>query len=84
MRLKPRRTVKLIDFSDRTTKYNSFLQLIRKPVENMNKPTEYLLPEYVTTCCRKTEIEGIKYYGGREYDNYVTWNDGYFNVELIP
>jgi len=26
------------------------------------------------------EIEGIKYYGSKEYKNYVSWDDTYFNI----
>ncbi len=32
--------------------------------------------------CKKAGIEGIKYYGSREYKNYVCWDEGYFDVNI--
>ena len=39
---------------------------------------EYLIPNFVSDCCKRLEIEGIKYYGGKDYSNYVSWHEGYF------
>lgn len=44
-------------------------------------PREYLLPNYVSDCCRKVGFDGIKYYGGKNYCNYVTWRDGFYEFE---
>ena len=41
-------------------------------------PREYLIPNFVSDCCKRLEIEGIKYYGGKDYSNYVSWHEGYF------
>ena len=44
---------------------------------------EYLIPNFVSDCCKRLKIEGIKYYGGTDYSNYVSWHEGYFEfVEM--
>lgn len=43
-----------------------------------NRPREYLIPQFVAECCYACGIDGIKYYGGKDYSNYVTWKDAYF------
>ena len=44
---------------------------------------ESLCPIYLLTVCKGTfcdkSIQGIKYYGSKEYKNYVSWNDTYFD-----
>lgn len=70
-RLKPKRSIKMMDLSDEITNKNKFLECIRYTASESVKPNEYLLPEYLATCCKKDGIEGIKYYGSREYKNYV-------------
>lgn len=82
-RLKPKRSIRMIDLSGEITNNNKFLECIRYTASDSVKPNEYLLPEYLTTCCKKAEIEGIKYYGSKEYNNYVCWNDGYFDVDIV-
>ena len=29
---------------------------------------------------KRFRIEGIKYYGSKEYKTYVSWNDTYFDI----
>lgn len=82
-RLRPRRPIRMIDLSEEITNKNKFLECIRYTASESIKPTEYLLPEYLTTCCKKAGIEGVKYYGSREYKNYVCWDEGYFDVDII-
>lgn len=78
--LKPKRDVKLIDLSDKTDGI-TFLNHLRFEVdENERVPRAYLLPCFIASCCKRTQIEGIKYYGSKEYDNYVTWDSGYYDV----
>lgn len=81
-RLRPRRSIRMIDLSSEITNKNKFLECIRYTASESVKPNEYLLPEYLTTCCKKAGIEGIKYYGSREYRNYVCWDEGYFDVDV--
>ena len=38
---------------------------------------EYLLPNYVASCCRELEIDGIKY-RSTGYNCCVLWKDDYF------
>ena len=80
-RLRPRRRIRLLDLSEEIVGNNMFLQYIRFEASNGTAPREYLIPCYVASCCRRVEIEGIKYYGSKEYKNYVSWSDGYFDVE---
>lgn len=79
-KLKPIKKVKLIDLSGDNKKIK-FLEYIRFEADDTVKmPREYYIPQFVSSCCKHTGIEGIKYFGSKEYNNYVTWNDGYFEV----
>jgi hypothetical protein len=82
-RLRPKRSIKMIDLSQKIRNKNVFLEALRYTASESCRPNEYLLPEYLATCCKKAGLEGIKYYGSKEYKNYVTWDDGYFDVDLI-
>jgi hypothetical protein len=82
-RLRPKRSIRMIDLSEEVKTKNKFLECLRYTASKSIKPTEYLLPEFVTTCCKKAGIEGVKYYGSKEYKNYVCWDDGYFDVDII-
>lgn len=82
-RLRPKRSIRMIDLSNEITNKNKFLECIRYTASESRKPNEYLLPEFLTTCCKKAGIEGIKYYGSKEYKNYVCWDDGYFDVDVV-
>jgi hypothetical protein len=81
-RLRPKRSIKMIDLSEEIKNRNAFLEVLRIKASDSCRPTEYLLPEYLTTCCKKAGIEGIKYYGSKTYKNYVCWEDGYFDVDV--
>ena len=75
-------TVRLLDISAKKLRgLNIFLKYIRFPLgkDTSRRPRVYLIPSFVSECCRKCGLDGIKYYGGKDYSNYVTWNDGYFN-----
>lgn len=82
-RLRPKRSIRMIDLSEEVKTKNKFLECLRYTASKSIKPTEYLLPEFVTTCCKKAGIEGVKYYGSKEYKNYVCWDEGYFDVDII-
>lgn len=74
--------VRLIDLSGRNKRgLNTFFKYIRFPLgtDQMARPREYLIPCFVSECCRAAGINGIKYYGGKEYSNYVTWQDSYYS-----
>ena len=47
-----------------------------------------IIPSFVADCCYSNHIHGIKYYGSKEYTNYVTWDDRHFEFlsinEIIP
>ena len=82
-KLKPIKTIRMIDLSHETTSKNKFLDYCRfapKPEEYPLIKKEYLIPCYVASCCKKQGIEGIKYYGSKEYKNYVSWDDTYFDI----
>ena len=73
----------LLDIS-RTNKIGkTFLNYLRFPFDDSvqnNMPKEYLLPCYVSDCCKRAGLDGIKYYGSKEYFNYVTWHDSHFYI----
>ena len=82
-KLHPNKSIRMIDLSGELTTQNKFLEYCRfnpSPEQYPNIKREYLLPCYVAGCCEKHGIEGIKYYGSKEYTNYVSWNDGYFDI----
>lgn len=82
--IKPNKHISLIDLSG-DWKYKRFLRFIRYPVADysLTMPREYLIPCFVSDCCRSKRIEGIKYRSNSEYDNYVTWNPGYFDFSRM-
>lgn len=74
-------TVNLVDLSARSMRgLNTFLKYIRFPLgsDSSKRPRVYLIPSFVSECCNECGRGGIKYYGGKDYCNYVTWEDGYF------
>jgi len=83
--IRPNRSVKLLDLSSKSMRgYNTFLKYIRmdrNDSENERFPRVYLIPCFVAECCKMCGLDGIKYYGGKDYSNYVTWSDGYFQFE---
>lgn len=84
MRLKPQRDIKLIDLSGSFRRgYKTFLKYIRFGLsgDTSQMPRVYLIPSFVSDCCKDCGIEGIKYYGGAAYSNYVSWEDGYFTFD---
>ena len=80
VKIKPKRKIELLDLSGTLQRGTTFLKMIRFPLKDMDNqmPKEYLLPCYVADCCKLIGTEGIKYYGSKEYNNYVSWEDGYF------
>ena len=75
----PVQSIEMIDLSGKLRKGQNFLQHIRFPADlSIRFPKEYLLPCFVSDCCRYLGIGGIKYYGTASYSNYVCWNTGYF------
>ena len=74
----PNHPIKMIDLSGSLQRGKKFFDYIRFPSDNSKCPRAYLIPNFVSDCCRQIGIEGIKYYGTKEYSNYVCWNDGYF------
>ena len=79
-RIYPVKPISLLDLSGTMPGGRVFLKYIRFPLsdENSKMPREYLIPNFVSDCCRSLDIEGIKYLGSSKYSNYVCWNDGYF------
>ncbi len=84
-RLWPKKEIRMIDLSEEISHRNEFLSYLRFDFNDTGEgyPKEYLLPEFVSSCCENAGIEGIKYYGSAEYKNYVSWDDSYFNIELF-
>ena len=82
-KLRPTRPIRMIDLSQDLKTKNKFLDYCRFGATNTNLhiQREYLLPCFVADCCRESGIEGIKYYGSKEYKNYVSWDDSYFAFE---
>lgn len=78
--IKPVKEIKLLDLSGTLKNGKLFLKYLRFSLSDVNDkmPREYLLPCYVADCCKVIGFEGIKYTGSKEYYNYVTWDDGYF------
>lgn len=77
--IKPCKSIKLIDLSKQISKGNKFMEHMRYTVDNddVKIKKQYLLPNFVASCCKKLGIDGIKYISGQYYC-YVTWKDDYF------
>ena len=88
--LKAVKSVKLLDLSEEAKKTNRFIEHMRFTVENEVGKTvhEYLLPNYVASCCKEIGIDGIRY-RSTGYNCCVLWRDDYFEYvegsrEVIP
>lgn len=81
VKLKPVKEIRLLDLSGSLARGTTFLRYLRFSLSDATDkmPREYLIPCYVSDCCKALGFEGIKYYGSKEYNNYVVWNDGYFD-----
>lgn len=79
-KIKPVKPIKLLDLSGALQRGAAFLKMIRYQVSDPDckMPREYLIPCFIADCCKQIGFEGIKYYGSKEYSNYVSWDDGYF------
>lgn len=79
-KIKPIKKIEMIDLSGTMRCGQKFLEFIRFPLKDITAPVprEYLIPNFVSDCCRLLKIDGIKYYGGKDYSNYVSWHEGYF------
>lgn len=77
--LKAVKKAKIIDLSGEIKGTNKFMEHMRFTVENEEGKIvkEYLLPNFVTSCCKRLGIEGIKY-RSTGYDCCVLWKDDYF------
>lgn len=88
--LKAIKPAKLLDLSGDVKDTNRFIEHLRFTVENDAGRTvqEYLLPNFVASCCKELGIDGIRY-KSTGYKCCVLWKDDYFeNVEgsreIIP
>ena len=81
VKLKPKRKIVILDLSGTLPHASTFLRYLRFSLtDNTDKmPKEYLIPCFVADCCKRIGFEGIKYFGSKEYNNYVVWEDGYFD-----
>ncbi len=79
--LKPIKDIRLLDLSGSLARGTTFLRYLRFSLSDKTDkmPREYLIPCYVSDCCKMLGFDGIKYYGSKDYSNYVAWNDGYFD-----
>ena len=77
--LKPIKHIKMIDLSGEASQKNQFIKHLRFTVENDAGKVvkEYLLPNFVASCCKRIGIEGIRYRSGG-YNCCVLWKDDYF------
>ena len=84
------KSAKLLDLSGKAKKTNRFIEHMRFTVENEVGKTvhEYLLPNFVASCCKEIGIDGIRY-RSTGYNCCVLWKDDYFEYaegsrEVIP
>lgn len=79
--IRPIKHIRMIDLSGSIRRGSTFLRYIRFPGDDTNMPRAYYIPCFVSDCCRRNSIDGIKFYGTKEYHNYVCWETGYFEYE---
>lgn len=77
--LKAIKPAKLLDLSGEAKGTNRFIEHLRFTVENDAGRTiqEYLLPNFVASCCKELGIDGIRY-KSTGYKCCVLWKDDYF------
>lgn len=77
--LKPIKAARIIDLSGEIKGINRFMEHLRFTVESEDGKIvkNYLLPNFVASCCKKIGIEGIKY-KSTGYNCCVLWKDDYF------
>ena len=77
--IRPVRSIRLIDLSKKVKGRNNFIEHLRYAVDNEEGKIikEYLLPNFVASCCKRLGIDGIKYLS-TGYCCYVMWKDDYF------
>ena len=82
VKFKPVKKLKIVDLTVKKAG-SKFLDYCRFPLDtsrvDLSVRKEYLVPSYFANCCKEGSIEGIKYLGSKEYNNFVTWKDGHFN-----
>lgn len=81
VKLQPTRKIKLFDIS--ADYANEFIKFCRYKTDKNDAsivPRQYLIPSFFAGCCREAGINGIKYYGSKEYSNYVTWDEHFFSI----
>lgn len=80
IKIKPIKPIVILDLSNTMKKGSVFLKYLRYPIDSITErmPREYLIPCFVSDCCQAVGFEGVKFYGSKSYNNYVCWNDGYF------
>lgn len=80
--LRPVKSIVLLDLSGKMRRATTFFKYIRFRAnpDNGKVPREYRIPCFVADCCKKVGFDGIKYYGGEGYSNYVTWIGDYFEI----
>ena len=86
IKIKPKRSIALLDISTSIPKCNTFLNHLRfnlRDNDTSHMPKEYLIPCFIADCCIRIGFEGIKYYGSKEYNNYVTWGSDCFDYVSI-
>lgn len=79
--IKPKQKIRLLDLSDNKTpsKFLEFCRFSPRHDDDQKSKREYLIPCFVADCCKNlNNIDGIRYYGSKEYSNYVAWSDHYF------
>lgn len=61
--------------------FKTFFKYITYPYDSKsgNRPREYLIPQFVAECCFARGVDAIKYYGDKEYNNYVSKKDDMFD-----
>lgn len=80
--LKAKQNARLFDISEDIKEKSVFLDYCRQAPNyssNSNLPREYILPCFLASTCKMLKIDGIKYYGNKNSNNYVTWQDNYFD-----
>ena len=82
--------VQAMDLAGEAKKTNRFIEHMRFTVENEVGKTvrEYLLPNYVASCCKEIGIDEIRY-RSTGYNCCVLWKDDYFEYaegsrEVVP
>ena len=80
-RFSTRYKAKILDIVNWRNSIAKYCKFSLEDRQNTQIRPEYLVPCFFAECLQNAGVDGIKYFGGKGYSNYVFWEDHYFTFE---